>query len=317
MQLVKEPTYLVVAGAAILVSCADESLMTPAAVFRVEVNAAARTLTALGQTVQLVATAHRADGTLIAGRTFKWQSSNTDVLSVDTLGIATAVANGLATITATTDSVSGGVPVTVEQVPTKLAIGTPPSDARSGQPLETQPVIEVQDANGRLVSGDNSTVVTASLGIGGGVLSGNVTMAVQGVAAFTELTITGRMGDRTLVFEAPGLTSTSTGAAFALYPGAADTLLLVSGDVQTGRVGQQLADSLIVMVTDSEGNPVLGQSVMWAVTSGGGTIAARELTDTAGLSKAAWILGTVAGVNTANATLAGVDSATFSATGLP
>ena len=48
-----------------------------------------------------------------------------------------------------------------EQVPSQLVLRTQPSGAVLGEPLTTQPVLEVQDANGNLISSDNSTVVAA------------------------------------------------------------------------------------------------------------------------------------------------------------
>jgi hypothetical protein len=90
-----------------------------------------------------------------------------------------------------------------------LAIRTQPSGAEVGSAFTVQPVIEVRDASGNVVSSDNSTTVTAAIDLGGGVLGGTVEVtASTGVATFTDLEITGGNGcDRSLKFTAPGLTS--------------------------------------------------------------------------------------------------------------
>jgi len=72
----------------------------------VAVTPASLTLTALGATQQLTATARDAAANAVAGVTFTWSSADPGVVTVDpATGVVTAVANGTATITAT---VSGG-----------------------------------------------------------------------------------------------------------------------------------------------------------------------------------------------------------------
>lgn len=69
---------------------------------------------AVGQTVQLTATAKTAAGTAVAGKTITWSSSAEAVASVSATGLVTAVTPGPATITATADGVSGTATVTVK-----------------------------------------------------------------------------------------------------------------------------------------------------------------------------------------------------------
>ncbi|MFQ6046051.1 MAG: Ig domain-containing protein, partial [Gemmatimonadales bacterium] len=125
---------------------------TEVVVASVEVTPAGQVLTALGGTLQLAAVAKDAQGTTLSGKTFSWTSSATDVATVNASGVVTAVGNGTATIRATTDDVSGSVTVKVQQEPAQLSIRTQPSGAASGQPFVSQPAIEVQDANGNVVT---------------------------------------------------------------------------------------------------------------------------------------------------------------------
>ncbi len=89
----------------------------------------------------------------------------------------------------------------------------------------------------------------------------------------------------------------------------AASLVLVSGNNQTGAAGQPLANAFTVKVLDSSGNPVSGVSVTFSVTAGGGTLSASSvLTDNQGLASTVLTLGSSAGTNTvvaSSGTLAG------------
>jgi hypothetical protein len=166
--------------------------------------------------VQLTARAQDANGNTISGKAFMWSSSDESVSQVNTSGLVTAVANGSATITATTDAVNGTAAIEVVQTAALLAIRTEPSGAEASQPFTVQPVIEVRDANGNLVASDNTTVVTAAIDFGGGTLGGTLAAtALAGVATLTDLQITGgTAGDRILQFTAPGLMPVTSGLFF-------------------------------------------------------------------------------------------------------
>ena len=67
-------------------------------------------------------------------------------------------------------------------------------------------------------------------------------------------------------------------------------------------------DSLRAIVTDLRGAPVPNARVLFAVTSGGGTISPAIATTTSkGIASAEWKLGSTAGANTATATVLGED----------
>ena len=64
----------------------------------------------------------------------------------------------------------------------------PSATAIAGQPLGSQPVVYEEDPYGNLETGDNTTVITATLASGAGPLQGNITATVVGgVATFTNL----------------------------------------------------------------------------------------------------------------------------------
>jgi alpha-tubulin suppressor-like RCC1 family protein/pimeloyl-ACP methyl ester carboxylesterase len=77
------------------------------------------------------------------------------------------------------------------------------------------------------------------------------------------------------------------------------------GDGQTGAPGQQVGD-IGARVTDAHGTPIPGVQVSFAVTAGGGTVAAGPLvTGDDGVARSGWILGPAPGANAATATVLG------------
>jgi len=80
----------------------------------VAVTPAAATIAVLGDTLRLTATARNSQGVLVAGRTFTWSSSVPTVATVNSSGLVTAVAEGLASVTGTTGGVTGSASVTVQ-----------------------------------------------------------------------------------------------------------------------------------------------------------------------------------------------------------
>ena len=179
----------------------------------VEVTPGTAMLVSFEQTMQLTPSAKDAAGNVISGKAFTWTTSDAGVVTVSSTGLATAVANGSVTITATTDDVNGTATVEVDQTGAQLAIQIEPSEAMAGEPFGVQPVIEVHDANGNLVASDNTTIATAAIDVGGGTLGGaTAATAVAGVATFTDLQLTGPPpGDRILRFTAPDLTPAISG----------------------------------------------------------------------------------------------------------
>ena len=101
----------------------------------------------------------------------------------------------------------------------------------------------------------------------------------------------------------------------------ATTIAVASGSFQAGTVGTTLPTPIGVRVTDAGGDPVAGVAVTFAVTAGGGAVAAAApvTTNAQGVASTTWTIGTVAGVsnNVATATAAGLSGSpvTFTATG--
>ena len=71
---------------------------------------------------------------------------------------------------------------------------------------------------------------------------------------------------------------------------------VVAGDAQTAEVGSQLANPLVVRVSDALGRPVRNQIVNFRVTAGGGSVfAGASITDAQGRAQEWWTLGAAEG----------------------
>ena len=105
--------------------------------------------------------------------------------------------------------------------------------------------------------------------------------------------------------------------------GPPEDLELVSGDFQTGVVGQDAASPIRVRVVDGGGRPISGQVVAWTSTfpsPAGGSVAGRfgtATTDLFGVASITFRLGVDLGVNRMTVTVAGAPSLVITAIGVP
>jgi uncharacterized protein YjdB len=104
-------------------------LRTPVA--SVTVSPAAATL-AIGGTQQLVATLKNAAGNTLSGRTVSWSSANASVATVSSTGVLTAVGEGSASITATSEGQSASGAITVQAAVTHSGFYVAPNGSASG-----------------------------------------------------------------------------------------------------------------------------------------------------------------------------------------
>jgi hypothetical protein len=162
---------------------------------------------ASGTTATLTAAVTTRDGRPVSGAVVVWTSADPTVATVNS-GLVTAIKVGTTTITAANATVNKTLSVTVTPgTASQLALRTQPGGGPLGSPLAPQPVVEIRDAAGNVVTSSSATV-TVAIATGGGSLGGSVTAsAAGGVATFTGLIIFGTAGPRTLVFTSPGLGS--------------------------------------------------------------------------------------------------------------
>lgn len=154
-----------------------------------------------------------------AGYVRCFQSDGTTVVMDGSAGVGATFNLNLSSTTITVgDTISGSAltltmaaSVQAAAVATQVVITTQPAGAVTAVAFTTQPVVEIRDALNVKVAGATNSVV-ASIASGTGVLSGTTTVAaVNGVATFTNLTITGP-GATTLAFASTGLTGATSGS---------------------------------------------------------------------------------------------------------
>ena len=248
-------------------------------------------------------------------------------------GTATTGANGVATVGSWTlgtlagantlrASVTGLTPANFTAtgtggVATALALPTAPSAiVPSGGAFPQQPVVQLRDVygNDRAQAG---VPVTVAIATGGGTLNGTLTenTDANGAANFTNLAIIGSVGSRTLMFTSPGLTSVTSGA-IDVQVGTPATITPTTSTVLGGTVGQPVSNRPTIQVTDAAGNAVVGVTVTFSVTSGGGSVTGASVsTGLGGIAQVtSWILGTVVGDNTLDASVDTLPPVTFTAT---
>ena len=116
-----------------------------------------------------------------------------------------------------------------------------------------------------------------------------------------------------IAFSATACGSDSKGPEKAGPPA---TLTVLSGSGQEGESGETLTDALVVKAVDAQGRPVPRALVMFAVTSGGGTLTASlDTTDTEGVASTRWTMGGSLGAAQVTARVTGlITPAVFTAT---
>jgi|GEM_PF-1695925 len=140
----------------------------------------------------------------------------------------------------------------ISAAPAKLAIITAPGTATAGDTLPL--VVHVEDADGNLITSDNSNV-TVMVASGSGSLVGTTTVAaVNGVATFTDLQLQ-RADTYTLTVQ-DGTLTTATTDPFTIIAGV-PAQVRFDDQPTTTAVGATISPAVTVCVEDQFGNDVL------------------------------------------------------------
>jgi hypothetical protein len=139
--------------------------------------------------------------------------------------------------------------------------------------------------------------------------------------ALGALSVAATAGAVSTAFSTASFTTDSTTSVQASTPGGDGNVMTpYDGDDQTADAGTAVDTPPSVQLTDANGIPLSGATVVFAVASGGGRVTgATALTDGSGIaSVGSWTLGGLAGDNSLTATAAGVAGGvvTFIATGV-
>ena len=151
----------------------------------VTINPATAELTALGATVQLTAEVRDQHARVMAGPTVTWSSGTVSVAAVDASGIVTAVAEGVATITASAGSASGSAVVTVKQAVASVEVRPAAETIGLGRTLQLTAVgfdesgNTVERADFSWESSDSAIATVDASGLVTGVAAGVVTITTS------------------------------------------------------------------------------------------------------------------------------------------
>ena len=173
--------------------------VAPAPVEKITVTPATTTLN-IGPTQGLIATLVDRKGRLLVDREIVWTSSNPSAAFVSPVGVVTALARGVATITAASEGVSGlaVISVTDQLVPVAGVLVSPPSGSVAvGQSLQLVATLTDAAGNplpGRRVTWTSSAPAVATVSDGGlvtTVATGTVliTATVDGQSASATITV--------------------------------------------------------------------------------------------------------------------------------
>jgi uncharacterized protein YjdB len=198
---------------------------------------------AQGSSVQFFATVKDANGTIVTDRAVTWTSSDDAVAAVSPGGVVTGKAGGTATITATSEGISGSGTVTVSAtvVPVASVTVDPPTASVSvGQ--TTTLIATVKDAGGNVLSGRTVTWSSSNSSVATVSASGVVTGVATGTATITA-TSEGKSGSSTVTVLAPVASVT------------------VAPSSKTLAIGQTV--TLVATTKDASGNVLTGRTISW------------------------------------------------------
>ena len=242
-----------------------------------------------------------------------WASNAPGVFTVNSSGRATAVANGSGVVTASLQGLSASAPVTVEQVPSSVvATSGNQQRGRGGRPLSRQLVVVVRDAGNAPVVGVQVVFATTE---GNGVANpGSAVTEADGQAA-AYWTLGEKLGPQSMtasIDRGPRVSFTAT----ALTPEElVESISVIAGENQQGRVLRAVGKPIVVRVLDESGAAVEGASVIFSPAEGHGTAAPDSaVSNESGLVSTTWTLGAKRGSQLLTASVPGRASVRLTAT---
>ncbi len=169
--------------------------VVPVPVATVQVTPATPTLTA-GGTLPLAVAVRDAAGALLTGRAATWGTANPDIATVSAAGVVTAVAPGVALITATVEGARGNAVVTVVPAPVASVTVTPATVTVAPGAVFTL-TATARDAAGAPLAGRVATWRSATPAVASVSPTGTVAAIAPGTASISA-TVDGVSGSATV-----------------------------------------------------------------------------------------------------------------------
>ena len=264
------------------------------------VTPTALTLDAIEAADTLTAEVRDGDGRTLPGVGVTWSSSDETIVTVTAAGVATAISNGDAFVTATSGDVSKTIAVTVAQRAETLEQET--GDAQSGaagEPLDEPLTVRVLDRLGHPAVG---VPVTFQAFQGGGSFApSQVATGADGRSqAVWTLGTDAAETQRARVFASFRVEAAAEFAATAM-PGQPAAATALSGDDQSGPRLSTLLAPIVVTVEDAFGNPVPGVPTTFTAGPSHGSFSPTPVTtDDQGRASSFWTLGSPLGAQAAS-----------------
>ncbi|MGH7509369.1 MAG: Ig-like domain-containing protein [Gemmatimonadales bacterium] len=251
--------------------------VSPSSVRWVGLSPRLDTARAIGDTIQLSVTAKDARGNALLGASNLWSSADTTVAVVDSAGTVIARGGGTAAITVTVGGKVARARVIVDQVPVALRVSD--STFRVPEGERGQMAAKVVDARGYEIPGLPVRWHSAHPSIAAVDSLGNVSGTAPGRTTFTAAH--------------EGLVAS---VAAEVYPVPA-SLTLLTGDRQRALAGRRLTQPVTVQVVSRSGRPIEGVPVRFVIEDGGTGRADPQIapSDTQGIARISWTLGSAAG----------------------
>ena len=257
-------------------------------------SSAGDTATALleGSSVQLRARAVDARGFTVSQAGAAWHVADTTVAALDSTGALQGRAAGRSVVTAKIDGVAGYMPIAVVTTAANLdLVGGSGQRAAAGRSLPQPIVVRATNRRGQPAAGKTVTFRVAE-GVGS-VDPSTATTDADGRAR-TVWTLGDIPGRQTLFATVENIDS-ATAIVAESDPVPVNTRVVAIVDSLAGPAGALLPDTLAIRVTDSTGRALEDVPVQWTVIGDGSVDAVAARTDSLGVARAVWTLGTKAG----------------------
>lgn len=243
-------------------------------------------------------------------RAVAWTSSNPAVASIDPAsGLVSAKIPGTVTITATSETKSATVSLTIVPGPPAKIVpfsGNNQSVA-AGAPVPDPLVVVITDAGANPIAG---VAVTFAVTTGGGtIVGGSATSNASGIASSGIWTLGTAAGPNSVTVTSSAIAGVSAVFNAAAGAGPPTKIAGFAGNNQTATASGLVATKPSVIVTDANNNPVTGFSVTFAPAGGSGAVTGgTAVTSAAGIATVgSWRLGTTVGPQALNATGPGLN----------
>jgi len=276
-------------------SASVQVTVTPEAAANVTITPSTLTLRRTN-TRQLTATARNSQNIVITGRTFRWGSSNSSIVSVDQNGMLTALTPGTVVINAEADQTSGNATVTVTEIPIG-SCSLAPANSRLTVSQNVQPAITLRDTANNVISSLGRSIAWTS--------DNEIAATVTGSGL-----VTARKAGTARITASPVENTQASCSATVEVVDARIVSAVISPKPTTLRLG--VARQFGVTLTDSAGGAIpSGRTITWrSVTPATATVSANGLVTGLALGAARIAVNVEGAVDTVSFTISKIPVST-------